>query len=366
MNIVFAAGGTGGHFIPAMSVAKEIRKANPDARLIFMGTGKHFELEACRREQMEHMTVRSGPLKRGNVIANLSLPLETLIGIVEAARKMIHVRTDVLVSMGGYPSVPPFFSAWLLRLPTIVHEQNAEPGMASRIESFFADEVCLSYHESRTHIRGGGSVTITGNPSTPSLEEVKEAQRRRKKRGLNLLVMGGSQGAHAINEVVAKYLLEAGTASWENIYFQTGHADCEWVRDLLKGFDESVLVEPFFHEMRDIYAVIDVAVTRAGATTIAELCGWGIPTILIPYPYSTGGHQRKNAEMMERSGASIVIEQSLFNHRRLGRLLETMSVDENKRKEMSAAAFSLARHGAARDVALKVLNLASAGGRRRT
>jgi UDP-N-acetylglucosamine--N-acetylmuramyl-(pentapeptide) pyrophosphoryl-undecaprenol N-acetylglucosamine transferase len=365
MKIVFAAGGTGGHFIPAMSVAREIKKANPGVHLLFMGTGKHFELEACKKEGIEHMKIPSGPLRRGTVVSNILLPFETFFGILCSSRKMIEMRSDVLVSMGGYPSIPPFFSARLLGLPTIVHEQNAEPGVASRLEAYFTEEMCLSYNITRGSIKGKGRVTVTGNPSTPSREEVEEARKKRKSNGLNLLVMGGSQGAHALNEVVTKYLLEAGASSWERVYFQTGQADYEAVRTKLSGLSEKVVVKPFFHEMRDVYTLVDVAVTRAGATTIAELSGWGIPAVLVPYPYSAGGHQKKNAEMMDKAGAAYVVEQQLFNHRRLERLLESMIQNTKNRDKMSAAASSLARHDAARDVALKVLNLASAGRRRR-
>jgi len=365
MQVVFAAGGTGGHFIPAISVAREIKRANPGARVLFMGTGKHFELEACKKEGFEHMKIPSGPLRRGTVLANLMLPVEVLMGIIQSSRRLIEERSEVLVSMGGYPSVPPFFSARILCIPTVVHEQNAEPGVASRLESFFSTEVCLSYDSARSSIRGSAEVSVTGNPATPSREEVVEAKRKRSKGGLNLLVMGGSQGARVLNEVVTNYLLETGTAAWESVYFQTGQVDNEWVRKKLSELGDSVIVEPFFHNMREIYGRIDVAVTRAGATTITELSGWGIPAVLIPYPYSTGGHQKKNAMMLEKVGAAYVVEQSLFNHRRLARLLDEIAGNETRRSEMSAAASRLARHDAARDVALKVLNLASAGGGKR-
>lgn len=364
MMIIFAAGGTGGHFIPAMSVAREIRKANPDARLLFMGTGKRFELEACRKESMEHLKVPSGPLRRGTVLANLMLPFETMLGILYCAGKMIRMRPDTLVSMGGYPSVPPFFSALLLGVPTIVHEQNAEPGIASRLEALFCEETCLSYDISMMYIRGKGKVSVTGNPATPSREEVDEARRKRKRKGFNLLVMGGSQGAHAINEVVTRYLIEAGTVSWGRVYFQTGYSDYERVKGLLAGVGDSVLIEPFFHDMREVYSQVDVAVTRAGATTIAELSGWGIPAVLIPYPFSTGGHQKKNAQMMEAGGAACVVEQSLFNHRRLARLLDEITRDPKRWKKMSESSSKMARPEAARDIALKVLNMSSTERRR--
>ncbi len=364
MNIVFAAGGTGGHFIPAMNVAREIRRANPDARLLFMGTGKPFELEACRRENIELMKIPSAPLRRGTITSNILLPVETFIGMIRAAKKMIHLRTDVLVSMGGYPSVPPFLSARILGIPSLVHEQNAEPGVASKLESFLSNDVCLSYERSRSYIRGVGNVTVTGNPSTPSLEEVTEAKQKRKASGPNLLVLGGSQGAHALNEVVTKYLLETEADLWEQVYFQTGHPDCESVRDRLSGCGKTIIIEPFFYDMKEIYVNVDVAVTRAGATTIAELSGWGVPSVLVPYPYSTGGHQNKNAEMMAAAGAAILVEQSLFNHRRLGRLMESIVGDRKKWESMSEAAAGLARHDAARDVALKVLNLAGSKKRR--
>lgn len=359
MRIVFAAGGTGGHFIPAMSVAKEIKRANDRAEIVFMGTGKHFELEACRKEGFEHMTITSRPVRRSSVTSNLLLPVMVVRGIVTAMQRMTEKKPDVLVSMGGYPSVPPFFAGVLLRIPRLVHEQNSMPGLASRVEAFFADQVCLSYDVSRSAIRGGAEVVVTGNPATPSREQVMAA-REKKRGGPVLLVMGGSQGAHTLNEVVLRYLRETGAAGWKQVYFQTGLADHTRVERALASLATVVTVMPFFHDMESIYPTVDVAVTRAGATTITELSGWGIPSVLVPYPFATGGHQKRNARMMEEAGAAVMIEETLFNHRRLARVLEGLLADTGRMRGMASAASGLARHEAARDIAVTVLNVAAA------
>jgi UDP-N-acetylglucosamine--N-acetylmuramyl-(pentapeptide) pyrophosphoryl-undecaprenol N-acetylglucosamine transferase len=359
MRIVFAAGGTGGHFIPAMSVAREIKKAHPEVQVLFMGTGKHFEVEGCRKEGIEHMVIPSGPVRRGTVTANMKLPFEMFLGVAHSLRRLILMKPDVLVSMGGYPSVPPFVSAFLLRIPRLVHEQNAIPGLASRFESYSCEHVCLSYESSREFMKKTANIKVTGNPATPSREQVAAGKAKKVDEGLSLLVMGGSQGAHMINEVVTKYLLETGGLPWERVYFQTGLLDHESVKEKLRGLSERVVVEPFFHIMEEIYGKVDIAVSRAGATTIAEISGWGIPAVLVPYPYAAGGHQEKNGKMMEETGAAVVVEQSLFNHRRLARILEEIATDPGKLKNMSAAASALARHDAAKDIALMVLNLAS-------
>lgn len=361
MKIVFAAGGTGGHFIPAVSVAREIKKAHPEVEMLFMGTGKHFEVDTCRKVGIEHVVISSGPLRRGTVTANMRLPLEVFMGVVHSLRRFVLMKPDVLVSMGGYPSVPPFVSAILLRIPRLVHEQNAIPGLASRLQSYSCNHVCLSYKSSEEFMKRTANITVTGNPATPSREQVAAGRTKKKGEGLSLLIMGGSQGAHMINDVAMKYLLETGGGPWEKVYFQTGEPEYEWVEEKLGGLGERIVVEAFFHAMEEIYSQVDVAVSRAGATTIAEIAGWGIPAVLVPYPYAAGGHQEKNAKMMEETGAAIVVEQSLFNHRRLARILEDLAADAGKRKNMSAAASALARHDAAKDIALLVLNLASTG-----
>jgi UDP-N-acetylglucosamine--N-acetylmuramyl-(pentapeptide) pyrophosphoryl-undecaprenol N-acetylglucosamine transferase len=359
MRIVFAAGGTGGHFIPAMSVAREIKKAHPEVHMLFMGTGKRFEVDSCVKEGIELMVIPSGPVRRGSVTANMKLPLEVFLGVVHSLRRLILMKPDVLVSMGGYPSVPPFLSAVLLRIPRFVHEQNAIPGLASRIESYACDHVFLSYESSRDFMKKTARITVTGNPATPSRESVAAGRTKKDGDERCLLIMGGSQGAHMINDVVTKYLLETGGLPWQEVYFQTGYGEHESVKEKLSGLGERITVEPFFHNMEEIYSRADIAVSRAGATTIAEIAGWGIPAVLVPYPYAAGGHQEKNAKMMEETGAAILVEQSLFNHRRLARILEELLLDPGKRRKISAAASAIARHDAAKDIALMILNLAS-------
>jgi UDP-N-acetylglucosamine--N-acetylmuramyl-(pentapeptide) pyrophosphoryl-undecaprenol N-acetylglucosamine transferase len=344
MRLLLAGGGTGGHLFPAVALAEQLKREEPLAEVLFVGTERGLE---ARLLPELGWPLRTVPMS-GWAGMGLSGRFKALGGLVkslgEARRIIAEFRPDVVVGVGGYASVPVLLAAKLGGVPYLIHEQNAWPGQANRLLGRWARRICLSFPEAARSF-GRGRTVLTGNPVRASMEECA---------GLPdsaplLLVFGGSHGARAINRVLVAALPQL--ESWRgrlHILHQTGAAEVDSVRAGYRdaGWNE-VEVVPFIADMAAAYARAWLVVCRAGATTLAELTACGRPAVLIPYPFAANNHQVANAAALATKGAAIMIEERDLKADELGLLVDGLLADRSRLAQMAATARSLSQPGAA-------------------
>ena len=319
MRIVFAGGGTGGHLFPGISVAEELRRRHPEARVLFMCTDRDESYASLHEPGIEVAVVPS--IGRGALPKRLA---RLVPGMARAWRVLAGFRPDLIVGLGGYGSVAPVLCARLLRVPCALMEQNVVPGRANRWLEWLglAAEVECQWEESAPFFHRGRRLRFTGNPIRSWIRR-RDRAAAAARLGLDpalptLLVMGGSQGASPLNEVALGALpfFENEGARIQFVHL-TGRADLERARAVYEQFPMRAAVLGFLDDMALAYSVCDLALSRAGGTSIAELTALGIPSILVPYPYATDNHQYLNARVLEYRGASLLIEQAALSPSRL-------------------------------------------------
>ncbi len=338
-RIVLATGGTGGHIFPALAVAEEIRTNNPNCMILFMGSsyGPEADIIAKAGYNFVGLPVR-GVVGRG--IKGIGATCGLALGIVRALRVLSKVKPEFVLGFGGYAALAGVMAGWIKGIPTGIHEQNAFPGRTNRLLAKLVTRVFLSmpvqsgFDASKTllvgnPVRGGikqvglerNRIACEQNPSVCEAEHLLDTTTP-----MRLLVMGGSQGAKAINESIVAALpklMEAGIEIWH----QTGMANYTEIRDAYrKAGADSARVEAFIEDMQQAYVWADLAVCRAGGSSIAELAVAGVPSLLVPFPFATHNHQLHNAKCMEAAGAAQVIEQNVFYgpHGNLQRLIDAI------------------------------------------
>lgn len=358
MRVLIAAGGTGGHIYPGIAVAKELMRRHPDAKVRFVGTARGLENKLVPGSGFELSIIESAGLKNVGVIAR-TRGLMLLPRSFTGARKLIReFQPDVVVGAGGYVSGPVVLTAALMRLPTMVMESNALPGWTNRVLARFVNRAAVTFEASLPFFRGKG--VVIGNPVRREFFEIEP--RNHTGAEISLLVFGGSQGAHAINEAMISALpfLEGMRAKLRVVH-QSGEADFENVRDAYTaaGWSENANVRPYIDDMVGEFARADVVICRAGATTTAELIAAGKAAIMIPFPFAADDHQRKNAEALEAAGAAKMILQQELSAQRLATEVIALIEDPGKLTQMERAAKELARGDAAAAAVNMIEELAS-------
>ena len=359
LRVVIAGGGTGGHLYPGIAVARELLARHPDARVTFAGTARGIEARVIPREGFELDLLRSAGLK-GASPAALARGLMLLpMGGLDAWGILSRRSPDVVIGVGGYSSGPVVLAAAIRRIPTLLMEQNAVPGLTNRSLARVVDAAAVTFDETITSFGRRGFVT--GNPVRAAFFENgrAEAAAERPPAAARVLIFGGSQGAHAINvamvEAAPKLAAHPGGLA---ITHQTGERDLEQVRDGYRRAGLAARVEPFLYAMDREIKDADLVVSRAGATTLAELTAAGKPALLIPLPTAADDHQRKNAEVLARAGAAEVVDQRTLTGAELAARITALTQDAARRRAMGAAARALAKPDAARAIVDKVLELA--------
>jgi len=323
-RIVIAAGGTGGHLYPGIAVARRFAARCPNTAVLFVGHTGGLEERLLPREGFRLHTVTVQALKGRSRLAQ-SRALGALgIGTVQAMRLLWRVRPHLVIGAAGYVMGPVVLAATLLRVPRVIMEQNLVPGLTVRALARCAQRVFTSFPESAAYLPGR-PVQCTGTPVRDEICQVGAAQPRRADGPLHLLVFGGSQGAHRINQAMiqAAPLLAAHQPGLCLVH-QTGEADCSEVTQAYAQVGLQAEVQPFLHDMAERYRWADLVLCRAGASTLAELTTCGKPAILVPYPYAAEDHQRHNAMALQRQGAAQIILDADLTGTRLYEVLEPL------------------------------------------
>jgi UDP-N-acetylglucosamine--N-acetylmuramyl-(pentapeptide) pyrophosphoryl-undecaprenol N-acetylglucosamine transferase len=346
MRVLIAAGGTGGHIYPGIAVAKEILRRDPKSEVRFVGTARGLENKLVPQAGFELSLIDSAGLKNVGPVARarglLVLPKSFL-----AARSLIKTfRPDVVVGAGGYVSGSIVLTAAMMKLPTLVMESNALPGWTNRVLARFVDKAAVSFEAALPYFRG--KAVVTGNPVRREFFEIPD--RKREPGQFSILVFGGSQGAHAINEaMIAALPALEGLKDVLSVTHQTGEADFGRANSgyIAAGWSERASVTKYIDNMVAAFAAVDLVVCRAGATTTAELTAAGKASIMIPFPLAADDHQRRNAEALERAGAGRMILQQDLSGERLAQEIAALVHEPERITTMEQAARKLARGDAA-------------------
>ncbi len=354
--MVVAGGGTGGHLFPGLAVAEHVA-GTAAASVLFIGSAFGIEARVIPQTRFEFRAIPIRGLRgrgwRGALEMAAQLPGATM----RAWRILGAFGADVVVGVGGYASVPVVIAAALRRIPSVLLEQNANPGLANRALARVAQRVCTTFAEANRYFPAA-KVVVTGNPV-----RLFAARPAGTRAGFTLLVFGGSQGAHRLNEAMG----DAGVALRDaidglRIIHQTGPADCTAVRERYARLGIAADVREFIDDMGAAYAAADLVVCRAGATTVAELTALGKPAILVPYPFAADDHQRANASVLAERGAALLALDRDLDGQRLAQSIIELAGAPARLAAMGTAARALGVPDAAARVAAACRAVAGGGG----
>lgn len=347
LRVMVMAGGTGGHVYPALAVARELQQRG--AEICWLGTPDSFESRLIPAEgiDLELVTIRG--LRGKGAAGWLMAPLRLLRALGQALKVMARRRPQVVLGMGGFASGPGGLAARLRGIPLVIHEQNAVPGLTNRMLARIASRVLEAFPGAF----GRDQVTHTGNPVRADISALPDPASREVAAGhpLRLLVLGGSQGARALNQGLPRILGQLPEALLPRIRHQAGRGkDQETLAAYRQAGIEAEVVE-FISDMAGAYANADLVVCRAGALTVAELAAAGVASLLVPFPYAVDDHQTRNADYLVQAGAARLVQESEFDSGRLADELQQLLSLPTGLRAMAEAARAQAITDATRRVA---------------
>jgi len=355
LRVLIAGGGTGGHVIPALAIARELRDAH-DAEVRFVGTARGLETRLVPEAGFPLELVRSGQLKNVSLATRAKTMLDLPLGVSECVRLIRGFKPQVVVGVGGYASGPGMLAAVLLRVPTIAYEPNAVPGMTNRWIGRWVSGAAVNFPQTARYFR---NAEVTGVPVRP---EIFMLPPRPEAAAPRLLVTAGSNGALIFNETMPKIAARLlDEVPGLTIMHQAGARRLEQTRTefLTSGADASRwTVAAFLEDMPAQYGAADLVLARSGST-IAELCAAGKPSVLVPLPTAADDHQRKNAEILASAGAAVMLLQKDVTPELLLSTLVSLLQDGSRRETMAERARELAKPGALERIAGMVVRLAT-------
>jgi UDP-N-acetylglucosamine--N-acetylmuramyl-(pentapeptide) pyrophosphoryl-undecaprenol N-acetylglucosamine transferase len=359
MRAILAGGGTGGHVIPALAIAQQL-KATYAAEVLFIGTARGIENRLVPAAGFPLRLIEVGALNRVSLATRLKTAVRLPLAIWDARRLLTEFQPDVVIGVGGYASGPAMLAAILKGVPTLAFEPNVVPGFANRIVARWVSAAAVHFEETAKYFR---HAEVTGVPVRQAFFEI--AERQQDIGQPTLLVFGGSQGAHAINHAMTQCLPELmKQAPGIHIIHQTGERDYRDVQAAYQRAAPSAEVFPFIHDMPAFFARADLVLCRSGASTVAEITAAGKPAVFVPFPRAADDHQRVNAQALERAGAAVLLEETKLDEVWLVETIGALLSDPARLRSMSQAARGLSHPNAARDIAAMAAELAGGGGGR--
>jgi UDP-N-acetylglucosamine--N-acetylmuramyl-(pentapeptide) pyrophosphoryl-undecaprenol N-acetylglucosamine transferase len=362
MRAILAGGGTGGHVIPALAIAHQLKKSY-DAECLFIGTARGIENRLVPAAGFPLQLVRIGALKNVSLMTRLKTAFDLPRAVWTASGILNEFAPDVVIGVGGYASGPAMLAAVVKHIPALAFEPNVVPGFANRVVARFVSGAAVHFEETAKYFR---RAQVTGVPVRPAFFEIAP------KRGAvpTVLVFGGSQGAHAINQAMMRCLpVLLREARGIHIIHQTGERDYNDARaayqsshnskaEAAEEHDNQFEVFKFIEDMPAAFARADLVVCRSGASTVAEIAAAGKPAVFVPFPRAADDHQRVNAEVLARHGAAVVVEESKLEGVWLAETIAALLQDSRRLQQMSQAARELAHPNAARDIAAMAARVA--------
>jgi UDP-N-acetylglucosamine--N-acetylmuramyl-(pentapeptide) pyrophosphoryl-undecaprenol N-acetylglucosamine transferase len=323
-TMIVMAGGTGGHVFPALAVARALR--DQGVRIVWLGTREGIEARVVPAAGFELETIAIRGLRGGGWLRWLLLPMRLNIAMLQAWRILRRIKPDAVLAMGGFASGPGSLMASALRIPLLIHEQNAVAGLTNRWLAKIADVVMAGFPAAFGARHG---VHVVGNPVRREILALPAPELRLAGRDgrLRLLVVGGSQGAQVFNRIVPEAVRALPEAGCPRLWHQTGKRDEASVAAAYRAFQPDAMVAAFIDDMAAAYAWADVVICRAGAMTIAELAAAGVAAILVPFPHAADDHQTANARYLEARDAALLLPQPEFTAARLAELLTSLGAN---------------------------------------
>ncbi len=353
MNFLFACGGTAGHVNPALAVAGRLRELMPDSAFLFIGVNGKMEMELVPRAGYEIRGLDMTYIVRGHDLHAITQNLETIRNVARSAREAKKIirdfKPDAVIGTGGYICYPVLAAAHEERIPTLIHESNAVPGLTTKLLADRVNRVMLGFEESRRYYRHPERLTVTGTPVRGEFDRVEREAVRRElgiKEGEKLVLsVWGSLGAEHMNRVMGDMMEKLDGSQGFRLIHAAGKLYYPRLTERLKEKkleQAGVEIREYIHNMPELMAAADLILCRAGASTISELSYMGKPVVMVPSPNVTNNHQEKNARVLEHAGGAEVLLEGEFDADSLLRLVKELLNDEEKLAAMGVAMRSLA------------------------
>ena len=362
MKIIVSGGGTGGHIYPALTLIDAIKNKRPDAEFLYVGTEKGLEADIVPKAGINFVALKmEGGLERHFTLENIFRAADAVWSIKRASDIVKNFKPSAVVGTGGYVCGPILLAASLMKIPTLIQEQNAVAGVTNKILSKFVDKIAVGTRDALKNFPTD-KTTYTGNPIR------KEVLAAKKSDGLKefnftddkpiILISGGSRGARSINNAMIDVLKSAAEKNSAQFLHVTGKGEFDSVMEKLSDLDApNVKIVPYLYNMPTAMAMADLAIFRAGATGLAELTARGVPAILIPYPFAAENHQEFNARSLVDAGAARMILNKDLTAEILSATLDELLSSPEKLKSMAQASLSLGKPNAADEIADLILKL---------
>jgi UDP-N-acetylglucosamine--N-acetylmuramyl-(pentapeptide) pyrophosphoryl-undecaprenol N-acetylglucosamine transferase len=348
IRLIITGGGTGGHLFPGIALGQAMMQTYPGCEVLFIGTERKVDKTALADLGFMTMTIKSQGIKGKSLTAKIKALLQQPAAVFEAIRIIRNFEPDLVFGVGGYVTGPVILAARLLGITTCIHEQNSIPGLANKLLGYIAQRIFVSIPGSEKYFPIGKTI-LSGNPVRSTI--IKAANRMLPKiyqEPVTLLILGGSQGARRLNslmlEAAEKCLVKLKPLP--NIIHQTGEHDAILVKEKYAELGFNARVQPFFTDMAEIYSQADLVVSRAGATTLAELSVFHKPVILVPFPYAADNHQDINGQYLVDAGAGLMFKQSELDGEKLGKEIRRLLADIKLLTAMGANSGKVAKPGA--------------------
>lgn len=351
ITVIITGGGTGGHIYPAIAVIQRLKTDSEIEKIYYIGCPFNMEKDIAIAEGVEFLSVSISGMPRKTGISLIKWVFQLFSSVNQALSYFIRIKPDIVFGTGGYVSGPALLAAIILKVPFVIHDSDAHPGIVSKFLAPWAKVVSVAFEQARQHLNSK-NIIVNGNPMRANFNNITK---NNALSALNLspdrktlLVIGGSQGARTINNTMLEIVPELINKYDFQIIHQTGKKNFEeYEKAFVKRWHDfsslNYMVKPYFDDMATPLAASDIAISRAGSLSISELNLNGLPSILIPYPYAAADHQKFNARAMEKSGAAIMLEDSKCTPDNLIKLILEISLDENKLTNMQQANKQLAK-----------------------
>lgn len=332
MRIVISAGGTGGHIYPALAILNKIKESDKDTEVLYIGTHNRMESDLIPSMGINYKSLEIIGFNRKKILSNIKTLNLFLKAIKQAKQYLLEFKPDIVIGCGGYVTAPVIYAANKLGIKTFIHEQNSVVGMSNKFLSKYATKIGVSFKETLNAFPKD-KVVLTGNPCGDYATKVKEASKKEfglsNKKKLVLIAMG-SLGSRTVNDKIVSYLNDFKD-NYE-VLFVTGKTYYDKVKNL--KIKANIKIVPYINELVRVLKITDVFVTRAGASSISEIEALKVPSIFIPSPYVPNNHQYKNADVLVKNGAGIMIEESALTKEKLLHEIDTLLNDKAKYEEI--------------------------------
>tara|TARA_R110002072_G_scaffold303044_2_gene492094 strand:+ start:1910 stop:3010 length:1101 start_codon:yes stop_codon:yes gene_type:complete len=351
---IISGGGTGGHIFPAIAIADEIKRRNPEAEILFVGAEGKMEMEKVPKAGYTIKGLQIVGFKRKLALSNFVLPFKIIKSLLKARKIVKEFKPQVAIGVGGYASGPTLKAATMLKIPAMVQEQNSFPGKTNKILSKSVQKICVAY-EGLERFFPAEKIVLTGNPTRKNMVETEGKEKEayefydfdaNKK---TILIIGGSLGARTLNESVINKLDELKNAK-VNVLWQCGKLYNEKMTEELKSVDMgSVKMVQFIHRMDLAYSIADIVISRAGAISVSELCLVKKPTILVPSPNVSEDHQTKNAMALINKNAALIVKDTDAKEQLIPEAINLLS-DSTQSEELSKNIAELGKPNATQEI----------------